>query len=725
MIVTAQIQNQPHSSTVRLFFGLTIGLGAALLFWQELLLGRLMLPKFGGVPAVWLVSLAVFQTILLLGYALAHAARRWRRGNILALLFVFVALAALQQIFLPGLRAPEHITPTAVIIALCGMAGCSLLLFSLISPVMQALYARLPQPDAHDPYFFYSASNFGSFAGLLIFPLALEPFLGVETSQSLWLIVFALFIMCLMMSLHLAQGSPEVKEEVAPATDARKRWPLWLFCAFLPSALSFGATSHLVNDIAPVPLLSMVPLALYLLTFVMAFGKGGSWQEKLVNVQPFFVALYMFRLIGSGLKPGNPFDLVIVLLVFFVTALKFHRQLAQSRPPAGDLTFFYLIIALGGALGAIVNVAVVPFVIAMPLEFALYLLIGLLPFFEGDVKKLAERTAWKSTTAIAVLVLITFVLSIVQAGDEKLHYITLPFLVVTLVAMTLRPSMMAIFSGILIVLGLMQMPHIVAMQRDFFGIKRVLEGEYPDGNFYRILYHGTTFHGGQQITPKVSLEPMFYYGKGGGFFDVMETFRARSIAIIGMGGASNACARAKDTSLRFFEIDPGMVDIAKNYFTFLRDCPADIVVGDGRLMLDKDSAQYDLIMLDAFSSDTIPVHLLTREAFAIYEKRLNPGGVITVHISNRYLDLRPVVQAIAQEYGWQTADKFFQPNPDEITLSASHYVALSKNSAFISALINGRGWKPLDTEAILWTDDKLSLVPVLNFFRKTPDAQTH
>ncbi len=723
-MTTVHSPDQPHSSTVRLFFGLTIGLGAGLLFWQQLLIGREMLPKFGGVPAVWLVSLAAFQTILLGAYAFAHSLRDLGRGKILALILVLAALAAAQRLLRPELVAPENITPLAVLIALASMAGLSLFLLSMISPLMQGLYARLPQKDAHDPYFFYSASNFGSFAGLLLFPLALEPLFGVKFSEGLWLGCAGLFVACLIIGMLAAKGMPEAKVEKAVSAD-RSRWPQWLFYAFLPSALSFGATAHLINDIAPVPLLSMVPLALYLLTFVVAFGKPAKWQEAVVGAQAFLVAFYIYRLVGSDLKPTQALDLVIVLIVFFVTALKFHRMLAASRPPSSDLTFYYLIVALGGALGAIVNVAVIPFILPLPFEFAIFLLISLLPSWKQDWAKLREARNWKLHLILFFFAAFTIFCTWEQASDDRIKFITLPFLVMTLVLASMRPAVLAFLSAIFIVLSVCQLPHTLVIQRDFFGVKRILEGEYPNGKTYRALYHGTTFHGGQQRTPEISTEPLFYYGKGSGFYDVVQTKQAKRIGIIGMGAASNACLPLKDFHVHFFEIDPGMADLARKYFTFLDTCPPDITLGDGRLMLEKDTGQYDMIMLDAFSSDTIPVHLLTREAFDIYRQHLAENGLITVHISNRYLDLRPVVAAAAARFGWQAAQKFYIPPDGTSEQVGSEYTALSPDPALINRLVTERGWLPLDIKPLPWTDDKLSLVPLIKIFRKTPDAQTH
>ncbi|MBI3419794.1 MAG: fused MFS/spermidine synthase [Proteobacteria bacterium] len=717
-------QNAPHFQRVRLFFGLTIGMGAGLLFWQQLLLGREMLPKFGGVPAVWLVSLAVFQTILLLGYALAHAARRWNTLSILVLLLLLAAAAAAQQIFAPALEAPALVTPTAVIAALCTLAGFSLLLISIISPMLQGLYARLPQPDAQDPYFFYSASNFGSFAGLLLFPLVLEPFFGVAFSQKLWLIAGAIFLALLLSSLAFMKDAappPAVKKD----SEARKRWPLWLFYSFLPSALSFSATAHLINDIAPVPLLSMVPLALYLVTFILAFGKPARWQGALLSVQPFLVAFYIFRLVASGIRPSTIYDLLLVLAVFFVTAFRCHRSLAESRPGAGDLTFFYLIVALGGALGAIVNLTIIPFVLPLPLEFALFLLASLVLGLKQDWKNLwcADWSRLRLVVLSAMVFGLVVLLS--QKGEPRVQLIVPAVLLVTLGILSILPGLLVGYSVVAVLLGVAMLPPTVALQRDFFGVKRVVD-RTAETRTYRVMFHGTTIHGMQKHAPEVSDDPMLYYGTASGIKDVMEVLRPRHVAAVGLGTGTVACMPGKEAQVKFFEIDPGIVQLAQSQFTFLHDCPPEeMVLGDARLTLAKDTGVYDLLVVDAFSSDSIPVHLLTREAFAIYKARLKPDGVLLLHLSNRFLDLRPVALAAAKDLGWAAAYKRSHPPEKDETATPSEYAVLSSDRAMIEKIkARDEDWNGMkNIQPILWTDDRLSLMPVFRLIRKEDDAK--
>jgi hypothetical protein len=740
--------NSPsHAMWVRLFFGLTIGLGAGLLFWQQLMLGRMMLPKFGGVPAVWLVSLAVFQTILLLGYALAHGVRQWGRGATFFLLAAFAISAALQQIFLPQLMAPDVVTPWAVIAALCSLALFSLFLFSMISPLLQGIYARLPQPDAKDPYFLYSASNLGSFAGLLLFPLLIEPFGGLALSHQLWMGVAVVFLICLFVSLSMAGGEKKAEERSAP-TEARKRWPLWLFLSFLPSALSFGATAHLINDIAPVPLMSMVPLALYLLTFVAAFGKSSRWQEILIGIQPFLVAFYMYRLVASGIHPKQVYDLLLVLGVFFTSALKCHRALADSRPPTADLTFFYLIVALGGALGAIINLTIIPFVFPLPLEFSLFVLVSLLLDWKQDWKNFFKGE-W-GRLRILVLGAGAVSLGIIFFQERSVSQLVPAILAIAFACLSIMPTLLAGFSVLAIIISVSMLPPMMALERDFYGVKRVAGRTVAEDNHkYRALFHGTTLHGMQQITPQMSLEPLLYYGKGSGLDDVMNQLKPKKVGVVGLGVGAIACMPGKEAKTTFFEIDPSVVRLAKQQFSFLVSCPPEnIVLGDARLTLAKDTGKYDLLIIDAFSSDSIPVHLLTKEAFEIYKARLSENGVLLLHLSNRYLDLRPVAQAAAQELHWSIAHKIWKPEGKTGRVTASEYAVLTSHGAFIDKLYahdktwtrfegdtpvlwtddkmaaGDKEWTRFESvEPILWTDDKLSIVPLIRLLREDNYAE--
>ncbi len=733
--MTAGTENrkEPHFKGVRFFFGLAIGLGAALLFWQQLMLGRMLLPVFGGVPAVWLTSLAFFQSVLLTGYALAHLARRLRGRAVLVLVAALALAAALQMALAPGIAEPSALSPLPVMGALAGLAGFSLLLLSMLSPVLQGLYARLPQPDAHDPYFLYAASNFGSFAGLLAFPLLIEPFGGLMMSQKLWWAGFGVFL-CLLAAVGYEgakvrrfEGAREKRETQPRAHEPSHLQTFqWLFLSFLPSALSFGATAHLVNDIAPVPLFSMVPLALYLLTFVIAFARKASWAKIIIDAQPVLAALYIYRLIATDFRPGAVADLVLVLAVFFATALSCHGALAARRPEAGKLTYFYLIVALGGALGALVNLLVIPFILPLPLEFAIFVAVALVMHLPRDVANLRQGK-WRK---LAVLLFFAAVLGLlVVAGkyfDPTIVDGILPFvLLIVMGCLSITPGILALFSVVAVVTGLGALPPLLAVQRDFFGVKRVVQRELADGQDYRLLVHGTTTHGMQRRTPAPpSTEALLYYGKEGGLDDVIAARRPARIAAVGLGTGNAACMAGD--GVHFFEIDPGIVDLAARYFTYLKECPPrGMAIGDARLTLARDTGVYDLLLIDAFSSDAIPVHLLTKEAFEIYKSRLAPDGLLLLHLSNRYLDLYPVALGAAEGLGWKFARKRSRPDPGNPGLTPSDYALLSPDSAFVDKMIKKiPGWRgPAGMTPVFWTDDKLSLVPVMKIFRENSHAE--
>jgi spermidine synthase len=704
---------------VRFVFGLTIGLGACLLFWQELILGRMLLPKFGGVPTVWLVSLAFFQTILLAAYALVHRARHWKNSTLFLLLVGLLCASALQQIFLPSVEAPSQITPFAVVAALTGLAAFSLFLLSMISPILQKLYARLPQPDAADPYFLYSVSNFGSFAGLLLFPLVLDPLFGLAMSQKMWLIAAGVFVLLLLLSLYLAKDAKSAelaKPIIAPKTDIKpvekSPWLLWLFYAFLPSSLSFGATAHLINDVAPVPLISMVPLALYLLTFVWAFGPKTWVTDFLIGLQPLFVAVYVLRLAITHFYPSSTYDLLLVLGVFFLTALQCHGRLAARRPPTGDLTFYYVIVALGGALGALFNLMVVPFLFPLALEFVFFLLLSLFMDSRKDWHNFL-KLPYRLYIVLGMMALLCLGGLFFQRTNSLLEHQIMPYLLgFTLLYLSSFRAMLGGFSLSVVVLMFFLAPLPLNIQRDFFGVKQVTEKVF-ENNTYRTLIHGTTTHGMQQRTPVVSTRPLLYYIKGGGVADVFAALKPKHTAIVGLGAGTLSCM-AGGKGIRYFEIDPGIVHLAQTYFTYLQACPPDdIIVGDARLTLAQDQGVYDLLVIDAFSSDTIPVHLLTKEAFALYKARLREGGVLVLHLSNRWLDLRPVVVAAAHTLGWGVY--FKEANPSAAGYSAkSHYAVLTADQGFLEKLATHYpAWENIGHgPSMRWTDDQFSLIPL-------------
>lgn len=711
-------QTLGRTNLVRVIFGLTMGLAAALLFWQQLMLGRIMLPTFGSVPTVWLVSLVVFQTILLAAYAGAHLIRKWPTWVTLLLSGVLVAGAAAQHVMHPtiaSLGTSTSIDAPSVIAGLMGLSGVSLFLLSLISPMLQNIYASQPQPDAKDPYFLYSASNIGSFAGLLLFPLALEPLFGVSMSQSIWFWGAGGFIVLLAACFMLC-----VKPVAAPQMDAgqetKPQYLKWLFYSFMPCALSFGATTHLISDIAPLPLLSMVPLGLYLLTFVLAFSRKDRFSDELAVIQIFLIAFYVFRELYTGFKPSHIFDIALILAAFFLTAWRCHRQLAALRPSANHLTGYYLTLALGGALGGLFNVFVVPFILPIPLEFVLFLLITLVPSWKDDVARLKLPHLRKLHSLIFIVIAAALVLLAMQPLKLGIVITVAPVvLIIALVLSAMLPSVLAVSALAMVGVVLLVQTPPLALQRDFFGVKRVLDRTFDDGLVYRTLLHGTTSHGMQQRTPAVNTDPYLYYAKGSGLHDVISVMKPQHVGIVGLGMGAVACMPQKSASVRYFEIDKGVEELAKTYFTFLHECPAQIVIGDARMTLAQDKNFYDMLLLDAFSSDAIPVHLLTHEMFKVYQERLDKNGALVLHISNRYLNLRHVVAGAAEQMHMHGAIKYFVPDESIANSTVSEYAVLSKDEALIKHLIDENGWTSLsDVSPLPWTDDHISIIPILN-----------
>jgi hypothetical protein len=714
-------QSQPagHSTRLQVLFAFTIFLGSALLFSQQLILGRTILLQFGGVPAVWLTALVVFQVILLISYSAVHLFRNVKVHYIgLALVVFFIACLAQHSFFSEDLGASAEINAWVVALRLLTLSGTSLFVLSLASPLTQKFYSLLPQKDARDPYYLYSASNLGSFAGLLLVPLVLEPVLGMQATESGWLYVFAIFAVLFIMCARFAESAPQAPVVVQdkPAKGAALKW---VVLAFLPSALSFGATSTLINDIAALPLLTMVPLALYLLTYVLAFsGRIGS-TSNLQTLMAVFSVIYLVSFIGNAHRPSSLVDLLLTLVVFFCAALYCHKQLADTRPATAHLPYYYVMIALGGALGGLVNVFVIPFVLPLSYEFLIFLVLTLALSLKDDLLSIrkASLRGLKIFSAIMCAAVVAMLFSI-----STLNLPMLPLLLfIALASLLLWPSLLAIFSILIVATTFHFTPKLIDVQRDFFGIKRVAEEFRSKELAYRYLSHGTTLHGMQQIKPQISTEPQTYYAQGSAIADAFKYAHPTNVAAVGMGIGTLACMPTKDTALSFYEIDPGILKLASTYFTYIIDCPPrNVVMGDARFTLNESHEIYDMIVLDAFSSDAIPVHLLTREAFAVYEQHLTRDGLIIIHISNRHLDLRPVLAAIAKEFKWKAGYKKFEPPKDIPGPVESKYVLLTPNETVLDELkAKAEGWVELDvSEPLLWTDDKIDLLPIFKFMRE-------
>jgi spermidine synthase len=720
-------------------FTLTIFVGSFLLFLIQPLIARLALPRLGGAPAVWNTAMLFYQAVLLLGYLYAHALTRLP-GR--AQTVVHLALLGLAALMLPiGLAAftpPVSDNPAPWLLwLLAASIGPLFFAVSAQAPLMQAWYAA--DDAAKDPYFLYAASNAGSLLALLAYPFIIEPTMTLQAQSWLWssgyLILVALVATCAWRKRGGA-AAPAL-ERAALTWRQRLRWTL---LAFVPSGLLLSTTTHLTTDIMAMPLLWVVPLALYLATFIIAFSSAGQpfVRHALAVAPPLLLVLgaYVFITLGGLALLMAAAGLVL----FFYVALALHGALANSRPPAGSLTEFYLWVSVGGMLGGLFAGLLAPLIFDWSYEHPILLVLAaaLLPAkpFLDRIERLWRRrpTSWLLRYVLPVL---TLVVSLwiserlwISRGDFLAPGVAIAGVALAaVVAIGHRLPFAAHFAAIMLAFGgwttidISTIPY--ARERSFFGIYTI-EGSRSSAT--RRLVHGTTLHGVQSTAEPYKSEPMTYYARESGIGRAMALLPAdASVGFVGLGTGTLACYAQPGQSWTAFEIDPAIVRIARDprLFSYLSRCKPDleIDVGDARLRLQDYRNAFDLLAVDAFSSDAIPLHLMTAEAFETYARALKPDGLLLVHISNRHLDLEPVVAAIAERQGWHARLRDYDPpdkQPRGIMLTRSNWIMLSRDKTALQRVLDSGAaaeWRALRERPGFeaWTDDHASALPLLKY----------
>jgi hypothetical protein len=712
-------------------FAITLFVSALLLFVVQPMFTKMVLPRLGGAPAVWSVAMVFFQAALLVGYAYAHLVVRrlppW--GGAL----VHLGVLALAALTLPiGIAQSFDVPPTShVALWLMGLLAVSVgLPFAALSasaPLLQGWFAASGHPKADNPYVLYAASNLGSFAALIAYPVVVEPMLPLADQSRLWSVGFAAFAMLVAAaSLFVANRPGIVVAKAAAAPVSMRDRLLWSALAAIPSGLVIAVTSYISTDVAAAPFLWMVPLALYLLTFVAVF-RDRPWipQSAVVLLVPILMAPLAIGLLGGGDKRFWLAMIVVNLAAFLLLALLCHRELYERRPAPARLTEFYLWVSFGGVIGGIFAALIAPSVFNRVYEYPVLLLAGLLAmpgmFAGGPRRFFTEAGPVLSVAAFAIAAQLAFGIALPEAAQLPFQ-----FALVALAALMLfqrhRPARFFALAALAFVVTALWQPgfsHVTSV-RSFFGLHQVVET--GDGR-HRLLYHGTTLHGAERISSAggetSTPEPLTYYYFGGPISEGIKAVRdahngrLRDVAVVGLGAGSLACHRRGDEEWTFFEIDPDVVRIARDprYFGFLSSCGAEarIVLGDARLTLAASPRLYDLIVLDAFSSDVIPVHLLTREAAAGYLAHLNPGGALILHISNRHMELARVVAAVGATEGLVTyAKEDRRPDavPNDFKMNAI-VAALARDPKDLGELTRNPDWREIkrDPRVPPWTDD--------------------
>jgi SAM-dependent methyltransferase len=722
-------------------FATTLFLTSGLLFAVEPLVAKGLLPALGGGAVVWTTSVAFFQVALVVGYLYAHllAARLPPRGGAALHVLALAAVAWLLPLGpLGGWAPPPSHQALWLFARLAVTIGPPFVLLAATAPLLQAWVASTRHGSARDPYFLYAASNTGSLVALCAYPVVIEPLVGLAHQRHLWGAGLALAVAfvgaCAMSVRQLSPSGERGPQSVAQPLggDVGLEWPRWrerarwLALAVVPSSLLLSVTTYVTTDILALPLLWVIPLALYLATFILAFSRRELLPaQRMLWLQPLLLvplAAEMFLTTTGGALVLIP----VHLATFFVTALCCHQTLAASRPNAARSTEFYLWIAVGGALGGLFNVFLAPVlfrsVVEYPLGFVAAALLRPSPLVDGQGER---RRDLALPVALAAL-LIGGVWALARASAHlgaRAESVVLAFLLAAagcaVYSFRGRPrrfglglaAMMA--SGAFYVQGA---AHIVLEARSFYAVHKVVQ----TGPSMLKLANGNTIHGAQDLAPGRRREPLTYYSRGGPIGDVMKALagrpQRRRVGLIGLGVGTLAAYAAPGEHWTYFEIDPAIVDIARDrgLFSYLADTrgQVDIVLGDGRLSLGGvPDGTFGLLVLDAFSSDAVPAHLLTREALSLYARKLAPGGLLAFHLSNQYLSLVPVVAgaaALEGLIGIRGSGGVTAAEADQ-GICASAWVVLAREAGDLQALVRDARWTPLPREGQAWSDDASSL----------------
>ena len=712
---------------VPMIFVATIFLSASLLFFVQPLFAKVVLPTIGGSPAVWTTAMLFFQTVLIAGYLYAHLLTRYLKSRAQLLLHLAVWASALMflPLAIPDNWAFDPTGPMAWQTLLLFGAGVGLPFFALSAnaPLIQFWYARSGGPSAQDPYFLYGASNLGSLVALLGFPLVAEPLFGITRISLGWAAGFAALGAFLLLSGLCANSTAAPhKTQTKAAKLPMATYVKWAFLAFIPSSLMLSVTSKISLDVGAVPLVWVVPLSLYLLTFVLTFTN-----RNLIPVQIFrpitALALVGFLLIFAGLTgPLMSWAKVAFLILgFFVVVLYAHRTLYLARPDSAHLTSFYLTMSVGGALGGLFNSIIAPTAFAGLYEAGATALIAGLMLVPQSPSM--ERSLMRGGLIGAVVAIPAVILALtIDASQTGLAMMCLTLCAFIAFVVTRKDMTAAYGSFVMVFLaGAISLPDIAQFRdRSFFGMHAISE----QGTL-RIYGNGTTIHGGQRIADDTAArpEPIYYYHPHGPMAQVLTSQRgldARRVGVVGLGVGSLACYSQPGQDWQHYEIDPLVEDIARmsQYFRFMDACAGDAPVhlGDARITLAAQAPQtYDVLVIDAYSSDSVPVHLTTDEAIRLYMSHLATDGVLVFHISNRYYDIHLPLARSAQAQGLIAHRQHYQGNlADDPADWASVVVTLARNTDALGDLANDPRWVPLTSDGgPVWTDDHADLLSIL------------
>jgi SAM-dependent methyltransferase len=706
------------------------------------MIGKMMLPLLGGAAAVWITCLLFFQLMLLAGYGYALVLERNLSAR--AQIIVHTVLMLAVFLFLPihfvaRADAAASSNPSAwLLLQLIKTVGIPFCLVSTTAPLLQNWLAKTPATSGRDPYFLYAISNAGSLIALVLYPLLIEPHIGVRAQTWWWLAGYASLVALVGAASAVvwktASPAPPVKtaSETADALVWSSRL-FWLAAAFVPSALMLAVTNHLLLNLASVPFLWILPLAVYLMTFMVAFGRRIHLSLKAVSSLVPVILLLFFPFVANSRAVAGKYLLAIVtvhMLILIAGALLCHTALASRRPGPQHLTEFYFWMALGGVLGGVFVAVIAPVIFQTVIEYPL--LVAVIAFFR---KPDESRTEINGGDLILPALLGFLVIGVSKLLTAESVDITTDFwtaiavdVVIVLTAYLLRNRVwrFGLAMAILIFAYQRLLPQFyggtqfIYTARDFFGVKGV---KYDPDTDSRRLLHGDTLHGIESMDPELIGHPVSYYDETGPVGDVMKMLSERGeqhIGVVGLGTGSMAGWKAPYRHITFFDIDRQVVQIASTLFTFLPSCGknCDVVIGDGRVSIEKANAgEFDLLMLDAFNSDSIPAHLVSHEAIQMYLTKLKPNGLLLFHVSNRYMDVEALISAAVTDARLEALFRHDDDDSDNDLKARSHFVIAGRDAAALGSLEHDENWmKVKKPNGILpWTDDYSNMLAILKW----------
>lgn len=737
--VCQDLPSEGRNRLVLVVYTAAIFVSALLLFSVQPLFTKMVLPRLGGSPAVWSVAMVFFQSLLLGGYAYAHFLMQLRNRTLpvaIHLVLLAVAMLTLPLSISSGWGDPPTSGYAFWLLGLFAVSiGLPFFALAANNPLLQAWFVRTGHPNGPDPYFLYASSNIGSFLALLSYPVLLEPVFTLRTQNLIWTGGYGLLIVliasCGVLLLRAPANAAALNmpaddtEAPAPSWILRARW---IFLAAVPSGLLIAVTAHISTDVAAAPLLWVLPLSLYLLTWVLVFQSRPLLPHKfMLMLQPLAI-MGVILLLAIGIDQNLLLTLGGHQLCFFIIAMACHGELARTRPAAKYLTGFYVALSFGGMVGGLFAGLIAPFTFSWVAEYPILVALAVLCRPPADERwPKWSRWFWLLLAIIAVALIAPSYSSgkiFTWLETNRVYVVGAVAVVSMILAILLKADRWKLVAVVTLALVLIRMypsdDGRVETVRSFFGVHKIVVT--PNGQ-YHVLMHGTTIHGAEKFrnddgTPVTGRpEPITYYHRDGGIGQAITAIRERKgaplrVAVIGLGSGTLVCAAEPGEDWKFFEIDQTMVDTARDpkYFTYIQSCQPDLepVIGDARLTFAREpDGVYDLIIVDAYSSDAIPIHLATEEAMEIYKSKLAPHGAVVMHVSNRHLELSSVVVGIADANDMKSWVYSEDSGRDNEYIFSTSVVASARDEADVGKLASSGQWAMTEAEddQRVWTDD--------------------